>query len=284
MKPTTKKVLIIAAILVAAGLLLATAAWALGAATSISPRSGVSAQQRHEVNATLSAFERVEVRLPVSDVSIRHGDEFRVEGHIYTRDFHYGVEGNTLVLRGEEEVRRMPRIQIGFFNRVDLGGNLRITVPSHVELENMSFRVGVGDVTIIEVLADSLSISAGVGEVLIEGIDAQEISIEAGVGGLEVRNVNVRDVSMEAGVGDISFTGTFTGRGTIDVGTGSVSLRILDSEDYYAYDLQVGVGGVRIDGQSTGGLGANVSRSGSNPQGNLRVQVGVGDVTLDFLG
>ena len=263
MNPTTRTILIIAAILVGVGLILAISALAFGAVIGLpfgGGNRGGAEGALHEIDTELSAFDEIDLRLSVSDVIIRHGDGFHIEGFYRGRDFSAEVRGTALIVRGEEG-RWSPGISITGFQRQD--GRLTITLPSHVELENLSLQVGVGNIDIRELSTGEIGLSLGVGEI-------------------DLNNVDTESVSVEAGVGEVSFVGVFTGQNTIDVGTGSVTVRILGSRDNFSYDLQTGVGQASANGRESGGLGGNLSHSAAQPTGTLEVLVGVGDINLRF--
>ena len=265
MNPTTRTILIIAAILVGAGLILAVSALAFGAVIGL-PWGGGNQRGAegalHEIDRELSAFDEIDLQLSVSDVIIRHGDGFHIEGFYRGRNFNVEVRDAALIVRGDEN-RRAAGISIGDFNRQD--GRLTITLPNHMELESLSLQVGVGNIDMRELSTGEIGLSLGVGEV-------------------HLNNMDTESVSVEVGVGEVSFVGVFTGQNSIDVGTGSVTLRILDSRDNFSYNLQTGIGQVASDGRESSGLGGNMSHSAARPTGVLEVQVGVGDVNLTFWG
>ena len=282
MTPTTKKVLIIAAIVVGAGLLLALLAWAFGAATSlVLGRGGVVAvtHVRHEVDAALSEFDEIDLRLSVSTLTIRQGDSFHIEGSYYGREFNHEITNGVLIVRGEEGTWT-PGTQIGV--RHPRSGSLTITMPEGTDLGDITLMVGVGNISLRELAADAVDISAGVGEISFRGTFSDSISISAGVGEIDVNATGTGSVSMEAGVGDVSFRGTFAGTNTIEVGTGDITVEIFDSQDNYSYNLQTGIGQIQVAGARSRGPGGQMSQTVPDPTGSLRMQLGVGSISLDF--
>lgn len=260
-----KKILLIALIAIFVGGILATVAWGLGASTSLIWDGGIrigGSLTRTELNETLSSFHEIELTVGVSNVTLRHGDDFRIEGH------HYGAI--TYEVRNDRLVVNAPaRNQFALFGwSRGGGGNVTITVPLPEDAA-----------------LERASLSVGVGNVYVQNVALLSVVLESGVGDVYVQNVNFRDAVLESGVGNIHAVGLFTGWSYFTSGVGDVTLQVSGPQDEFSYSIEAGVGNVTIDGVRQGGaLGNSLSHTASDFRGSLQIESGVGNVSVSFSG
>lgn len=117
------------------------------------------------------------------------------------------------------------------------------------------------------------------------------LAVQLGVGEstVDLRGVDVRELDVLTGVGkatiDLSGARTADMGGAIECGVGEVIVRLPKSTGVRVTGGEDGVGDLRADGFTTqdGGL-ANVAwRSGTGPKIDIRINRGIGDITLELV-
>jgi len=228
-----KTILRIALIMLLAGGILALTTWGFGARTSLYFDQGfhiAGSNQRSEVEELLSDFRHIDLRLGVTNLNLRHGNDFRIEGHynsglvIEQRDDTLFVTSSGFIRQGGRFTINVGRISFGSSG----GGSLTITVPSHVELASVSLDVGVGNIHIRDVAIQDVDLTSGVGNIDMDLPGSAERVSWSGT----------------VGVGRIAIDGERYGTG---VG-GSASHRVEEPEAVIRFDA--GVGNVNITFQN----------------------------------
>jgi len=257
-----KKILLIALIAVFVGGTLATVAWGLGASTGLIWDGGIRVNNatRIELDETLSPFDEIELSVGVSNVTLRHGDGFRIEGHHYGV-ITYEVRGNRLVVHSSAR----NRFVLFGWNRGG-GGNVIVTLPWDTTLEVASLTVGVGNV-------------------YVQNVSLHNVTLESGVGDVHVQDADLHNAVLESGVGNVRASGLFTGRNHFTSGVGDVNLHLSGPRAEFSYSIEAGVGNITINGTRQGGaLGSSLSHVASTPLGTLQIESGVGNVSVGFSG
>ncbi|MCL2564084.1 MAG: DUF4097 domain-containing protein [Oscillospiraceae bacterium] len=254
-----KIILLIALIAILIGGILAVIAFGLGAETALYWDRGfrvADTSSRTELNTTLSPFSEIELNVGTSDLTLRYGDEFRIEGHHYGT-ITYEVNGNRLTVNAPSR-----RVFLGW----DRGsGHITITVPDGTALDSANFSLGVGNIRIQDVSLHNATLDSGVGN----------INVTANLSGRS---------TIEIGVGDIDVRGMITGDADLSGGVGNVTVHVEGSLDRFSYTASSGVGRVSAGGAQSTGLGGNMTQTAADPLGTIRVDSGVGDVTITFTG
>ncbi len=111
----------------------------------------------------------------------------------------------------------------------------------------------------------------------------ERIQLDLGTGDLTMREGMIRCERMEidCGVGDIQLRADITERLEIDGGVGSAQVMLYGEESDFDYDIDNGVGTVCIGTQEYYELGSD-ARVDNNAGKEVRIDSGVGDVTLQF--
>ena len=115
------------------------------------------------------------------------------------------------------------------------------------------------------------------------------------------KNVRFKETSIEVAAGTVTMcdefrtddldvsvaAGEFTNTGKInnlevDCGIGNVDLGILGKEADYNYQISCSAGNVDIGDSSYSGVGHNKNITNPNAKGNMNLDCGVGNITVDF--
>ncbi len=143
-------------------------------------------------------------------------------------------------------------------------GKIYLYLPKEVTLEEISLGIDAGDLTVRDLWAEEFSLSVGTGNGRVENFTAREADIDCGAGMITASGCAGRTLELDCGVGEIEYVAPGT-------------------EAHYDYDINCGVGEVRIGSREYSGLG----RSGQVNNGmerKIKIDCGVGSVTVDFDG
>ena len=200
-----KFVLLIALLFVVGGGILAGVAWGLGAETSLTWNNGfrLVSHSTVEFNYTVADFDTLDVRLDVTTITLREGNEFRVEGR-HHGDVNVDVRNGVLLI--DTPTQRRSWFNIGFTTGLNTNQYLTITVPAGTELAG-TMHLGVGEIRVEHVALRNANIDTGVGEIRVTGALTGVNRFHTGVGEIRVNATN-------GGSDDFAFT-TSTGVGQV---------------------------------------------------------------------
>ena len=120
------------------------------------------------------------------------------------------------------------------------------------------------------------------GEVVItvpEGVVLGHAEVEVGMGELDWVGCAVAErLSAEIGMGDVDVKGGLTGEIDLKTGMGNITAHMALAREEYRYELEVGMGDLRLDGEK---LVRNTAEGGSGPS-QIELSSGMGDVRLTF--
>lgn len=141
-------------------------------------------------------------------------------------------------------------------------GTLVIQVPKDRALEDVSLEVGAGQLTVESLHAGCLDINVGAGRAV-------------------VKQFEVKDLNIDCGAGQADLTGTITRESEIECGVGSIDLSLTGSQNEFDYELDCGIGQLRVGDESYTGL--SNKRSIDNGTGKrMDIDCGIGEVQVSF--
>lgn len=141
-------------------------------------------------------------------------------------------------------------------------GTLVIQVPKDRALEDVSLEVGAGQLIVESLHAGCLDITVGAGRAVVEQFEVKELNIDCGAGQAEL-------------------TGTVTHESEIECGVGSIDLALTGGQNEFDYELDCGIGQLRVGDESYTGL--SNKRSIDNGTGKLMdIDCGIGEVQVSF--
>lgn len=106
-------------------------------------------------------------------------------------------------------------------------------------------------------------LEVGAGEATVEGLVADEASINVGAGKASVTNLDARDISAETGAGDLY-------------------LEVVGKKTDYSYNLECGIGELKVGEDSYSGLGSEQKIKNPDAKRFLDAECGIGKVQIDF--
>lgn len=225
---------------------------------TVMPGSEVEISSGVDSNAYLGeAFAAVKLEIAVGDVELyTEGDKYQVE---LSWDQSKNYEMTAAIRKGELLVT-----STGSGSGVNVGGyaaKVTIIVPEGSALTDVELDTGMGDIRV-------------------DRIAAVELEADTGMGDITVENCTVSDtLKADTGMGSIDFQGYLAQETELDTGMGDIDAKVLDERVKCSYELESGLGEVRIDGRKQGSFATGV---GSVPDLELEASSGLGDVTVQF--
>lgn len=142
-------------------------------------------------------------------------------------------------------------------------GNVRIYYPEDMNFREISISMGGGDVAVKgSIKADEFDAELGTGVFHAEGIEATESSWEVGAGEIVLGCIESRDMDF-------------------DCGTGSIEAKIAGKQADFNYDVECGIGSVKIGNEEYGGVAFDKTiNNGQNRQ--IEISCGIGEIQLSF--
>lgn len=148
-------------------------------------------------------------------------------------------------------------IKSKFLNFFKRKSNITIYIPHNTNLDNLTVKVGVGDIDLEDCISDSMTINNGVGDVTLSSIKGNTVKFDLGIGDIDIKDSIIQNADIDSGIGD--FTMDLNG----------------DVEDY-DIKLDTGIGDHKINDKST------KKYSGMNALYKIKLDTGIGDCELKF--
>ena len=141
-------------------------------------------------------------------------------------------------------------LKIGFESDADIDigeaedRKLEIIIPSEMQFKEVDMEIGASQAVIEDLVADEVSISVGAGQATIEKMTVNNLDVEAGIG--------------------------------------QVSIILNGAQEEYNYNVECGIGSVKVGDATYGGFAAedSVKREGATKE--INVECGVGEVSILF--
>ncbi len=131
-----------------------------------------------------------------------------------------------------------------------------------------------------EHMLTKIEVTTGLGDVHLRGLAANELDAETGLGDITAQELgDVRDLSLNTGMGDVTLEGALALETDLETGMGDVKVQASCQESQCHYELESGLGEIRIDGRERGN---EVENTNSQAVYELDASTGMGDIKLDF--
>lgn len=228
---------------------------------------GSSSEKRSDFKETYQNVRVIDIDASASNIVIKAGQEFSVEGNNITNRFSSKNQNGTLKI---QETKRK------FWGSNEIG-TITVTIPENQFLSKLKISAGAGEIRVNDVTADNLDLDQGAGRFQMENSIFQNTDIEGGAGEITVTNSILKNLDLDNGVGKVSLNADLLGTSNIDCGVGALFITLPNKEDYQM-QVEKGLGSIEIDGEqmkndSTYGTGKN----------KIDIDGGVGSIKIDFL-
>ena len=184
----------------------------------------------------LDNYSSIYIYAGASDLTIETCNKSTLE---ITDDYTYTIEDSQLAVRLKNKkinYKKDSKIVLctidPIFNDIKITGGAGNIKISDIEANKVKFELGAGDVTI-----DNLTVLGA-------------FNLRGGAGNINILNSYLTDSEIELGMGNFTANTTFKGYTDIDMGMGNLKIKLLDSADNYAYEIDKGLGSVKLFGET----------------------------------
>ena len=247
MKKFTKIAVVISAILIVVGLICLFVSFGLG----FTGRDFANMVDSGKFNFALDTIGRYEKE---------HDLTTELQKSFSNLDIELGA-GNLELVYGDEEEVQIEQNHVASFECYVEDKTL------HIE-GRRSFGVGNTDETIRIVIPKEKAF--------------EQVDLEVGAGKAGLQGLIVDAIDIEVGAGEVNITDLDVGHLNAETGAGKLYVEVIGEESDYEYDLECGIGELKVGGNFYGGVGN--SQHISNPDANrhMNLECGIGKIEVVF--
>lgn len=139
----------------------------------------------------------------------------------------------------------------------------------HIE-GNLKASIGIGNqdgkiVIVIpnDMVFDEVDFEIGAGQADVSGLKANQMDIEVGAGQMNITNLDVKELNAETG-------------------TGKLYAELVGKQTDYNYDLECGIGQLKVGNSTYSGLGTEQNISNPGAERFMDVECGIGEIEIKF--
>ncbi len=214
------------------------------------------------INEIYENIDKLSINLKYGDIKIKRGDTFKIEGNVPEK-----ISLETEVKNGEWIIKDNNKKIISLFDfnfNSNFNGEYEVTIY------------------IPENELDKINIDIGACNLNIEDLNAKDIYINVGAGSVGVNNLTSNYSSIECGAGKIDIKKATLSKADISCGVGKIDLTILGKQSDYGYDVNTGIGEVKVGDNTYSGMGKNEKIKSSNNDKKLNIDCGIGSIEINF--
>ena len=227
---------------------------------------------RTDFSESFDGINNLDIKLDISKLDIKNGNEFKVEVFNKTNEFYCEMEEDTLKIRDNKS-------GFNWFNfSNDVVPEIVIYVPESQKLEVVEIEAGVSEGYIEKLVASKIDIETGVGKFTIDDINADVAKISGGAGETTIRKSKFNELKLDAGVGKFVINSEILEDAKIEAGVGQLIINLEGDKDNYKVKTDTGLGSLLVDGKK-----ASDNEVVGDGNCYVKVQAGVGEVKVNFL-
>lgn len=163
---------------------------------------------------------------------------------------------------------------------IEMGAGYMESVPLKADIMDISVGAGVCEAKGFE--AETINLLVGAGQLKTDGLRAKTAVLEIGVGEMIAQNVDVNQLmQVELDMGNAEVTGKITGQLDAECSLGNLNMRLAGSEDDYGFEVDCGMGEVRIGSHHYSGLSDSRSWN-SDRKNHVKLDCEMGNATITF--
>lgn len=179
--------------------------------------------------------------------------------------------------------------------------NIKLYLPKGCDLDLMNIMVGAGYMDAVSLKADSILINVGAGVCEAKELEADRICLtvdagqmnaaklaareavmQIGAGELTVHDIDVREFTdVDIDLGNAEITGTLAGCIEAECDLGNLKFRLTGSEDDYGFDVDCGMGDIKIGNHHYSGFGDSSSWN-IDKKNQIEISCDMGNITVTF--
>jgi hypothetical protein len=315
-----KAIVIIAAAMIAAGVILCAVGLAFGGLRSVhfGPRGfyidgSTDGSGDGDISRRVDDFDDVDIDVGAYAIVLREADAYGIEVRsLYTRETpEVRVEDGVLTVYGDRDASRrgwrgvfdiLPFAISGEgFDDLDEAPTIVISYPRGARFGDVNVKSAAAGVDIEDIRARVLSVDCTAGRLDIEDAEADALRVSLNAGACEIENARVGEAvfDLDAGslsardfdcgnldgsfhLGGVDVRGSLRGDVNITADMGDVSIETDLPKKDYRVELDVGLGSATVDGREASGVLAGAQYGDSDSAYTIRVKANMGSVEIDF--
>lgn len=245
MKKFTKIALILAVVLLSVGLVSVIGAFALGLTWD---------SLGDMVNKGKLSFD-------LDDI-IEDNEFTAVQEDFHSLDIEFGY-GTLEIKYGDVEKLQIKQKNVDKYRCYVEEGALHIEGNQKIKVNNSNYD---GEITIV----------------IPKNMVFQEVDLEVGAGKADVANLKANQVDIELGAGEVNVTGLDTKKFDAKTGAGKLYAELVGKQNDYSYELECGIGQLKIGDSSYSGLGTEQNITNPGAERFADIECGVGEIIIKF--
>ena len=144
----------------------------------------------------------------------------------------------------------------------------------------------LNDITLTVVLprdfvAENITIRLGAGNMQAGYLSARQLLLDVGLGNCQVNSINAQNAGLNVGVGYLAVQNFAAGQAKLEVGLGSMEISLTQPLEQYRYHVEVGLGSVQLGGQNYSGVADVDGGTDSSPY-SLDISCGLGSIKISL--
>lgn len=255
----------------------------LAAASGFSMRKGATYSFKEGYEQEIKSLD---FQIDYGHVEFLEGDKFSIDADGLYEDGRF----ESVVKEGIWTIREKSHSQINLFGlrlpAISIFGDrfepdIVITLPKDFTAEDIRMDLGAVRLEAHSLRSETGSFRIGTGEAYIEQLEVTKYSnFEVGAGYMEIGRAELRNITVDTGVGYFNLEGTVTGESKVDCGVGKVRMDLDGDIEGYSYDIETGIGNVKVNGKNYfGSIDRNAQKESL---GSFDMECGIGNITLEI--
>ena len=304
MSKAIRNLLLLAAVLIIVGGIIAGIGFAFGGMRSVALTKdgpvimGSGKYETVQVDASYDKITEVVVKADIGDIKFMEGNSFSLKGSydssVQSLDLieHNGV----LTIAGKAYNNNFAGwLNTGF--DFSLRNELTFTYPKGTEFKSVDLTLNLGDLEVRDLKAKSLEVNMSAGNFIgatisVDSLNAnlnlgncsisnlmvtKTASIVMDLGNLHLSDSSVNDLTAKNNMGNIEYFGMLTGNAKVTLDLGSLTLRLDSPENKLSYTINSNLGSVEVNGQNRG---LAVSKTVTSPVCTLDISLAMGSANI----
>ncbi len=288
----TRKITIVALVLIAVGLITCIVCFGFGFRYDRDIESAIResfsrtypGDLENSQNNSIQNIKNLDFDLDSCTLNIVEGNDISLDVKDAIKDtITQKVDGDTLKVVQELPSKYKNHSNISIFgidiNRGNINSSktvITLTVPKDYKFDNVDFKTDVVKLNISRLTSDVFKLDADVGSADISNLTSNKTYIKSDVASVNVNNSVINDATISTDVGSIDVNGVMTGDCKVSANVGGINLNLRGNVSDYSFTSNSGIGSVRINGKKPSEL------NNLNGKNTMKLDSDVGSVTINI--
>ena len=177
------------------------------------------------------------------------------------------VKGDTLYLKSTRS---------GKISGLDIKtSEIILYVPDDFGFEEADMEVGAGLMNLTRLQAKKASID------LIGKCTSEDLSVKVGAGDLTINEMNVKELNCKVGAGNLKLTGELKGNAKAECSMGNITLNLSNKMSDFNYKLESSMGNIDLGSEKYSGLAAEKKIDNDAPY-TVKLECSMGNIDVNF--